>query len=190
MKKVLSFALLLILALACRKTDTCDGQYAEMDAEYLKYWYFPEKTYWVYQAKDTDLVDTVKVIRTITENKDFNDDQKASQQPVCNVSYFNSLHHSYYNKPDEREEFFAAGSNYNNKPVLTYRTKMKKNFPIYLYYENAVKKDSLKVNGFNYQKVLMFNDPQPVIFAKGVGIISILAEDSILWELKEYKIGG
>ncbi len=191
MRKILLFLVLGVSVVSCKKTpEGCNGNYSPISQSYLNYWFFPNESYWIYKAKDQELYDTVKVIRAIVSNNDFVQDQKVQEQYVCEVRYEDLLNHSYYNTPTERDHFFASGSKDNEQPTLTYRTKLKNSFPIYLYREKSSFQDSAMVLGKNYKDILMFNEPQRIVFASGVGIIQVMADDSIFWELKEYKIGG
>ncbi|MES2629039.1 MAG: hypothetical protein V4616_08720 [Bacteroidota bacterium] len=180
MRKLLFAVVMLLMIQACKKSGGECGGYADISSEYQAYWYHPTGTTWIYKAKDTNLYDTVEVKRAIRENN----------EGGCYVAYQLNLRHSFYNEPNEREEFFADGGSANPYPILTYRTKLKKNFPIYFYYENAVKQDSVEVNGVYYKKGLIFNAPQRVEFASGVGIVRVMADDSLKWELLSFSRPG
>ncbi len=164
--------------------------YAQIDPDYLAHWYFPTGSSWMYKVKDKELYDSVIVRRSILEARDETSQGKQGNQMICQEYYEDILNHSYYNKPEEKEQFFAYGSNDNPRPVLTYRTKLKKNFPIYLYYDEGDREelDSLLVGDIYYKNVLIFNSPQYIAFAKNVGIIEVMGDDSLLWQLQTYHI--
>lgn len=66
-KRFTIFLFFFALIVGCNKPEPVEQgpqPYEEFEQEFLRYWFFPEESYWVYEDKDSGLVDTAIVSYT------------------------------------------------------------------------------------------------------------------------------
>lgn len=123
MKRVSLILISLLLTLtislsvvSCKKEPLKCTEITEAPNEFLRYWFFPVGSYWVYQLRDTTGVyDTVRVV--YNEIKHFEPTAHTMDQVPCSQRYYSLWQHSnedYFNPTPYQDAFFNLESYFNS----------------------------------------------------------------------------
>lgn len=139
-----------------------EDELVEAPPEFLRYWYFPKGSWWVYQLQDTvGVYDTMRVVSDYKRycNRDGANDSDCDQEP-CTWMYSNTWEHSNYTFFGGNKQF--PPQNFNSSYYLG------------SYWTTQGGSDYLKV----YPPPYLFVSPF-TIGEKYMGNNEIISEDSV-----------
>lgn len=205
------FTLLFIGSFSCKKEKKC-APIPDLPQDFLDYWFFPKDSWWVYQLKDSTLIDTLTVKNTYVDFKDIS----IEGPPECVKTYNIFLTHSADIYKDSSVIHFASW--YGNDQLIGLGVSPDPLFaglsgvPFFVYYpfelgdtihyykEDFIlkNKDPLNTPYGNIIDVIhivsisyvnnTIKEGSEIWFAKNIGIVKYIPPNKDKWELLDYKI--